>query len=95
MKYRDQSQGFISFHFEATGTLWQISLWLGDQSQKGECASIEKDIKNLVENFEQTYSRFRTASLLSQLRTRTGKVEVPKHFTRLLEYYKVFVHFLN
>jgi len=72
-----------SFTFQATGTSWHITLWSTDT-----VPTVEKKIQNFVEDFEQTYSRFRTDSFLSLLTKKTGTQEVPENFTHMLRLYE-------
>jgi thiamine biosynthesis lipoprotein len=71
--------------FKATGTVWKITIW--DEMTLYRFAEICKQIEEYCETFEALYSRFRATSLVSQMHTRTGVVEVPTAFTDMLQWY--------
>lgn len=73
-----------SLQFEALGTVWQI-----------DCAPLERPawqrlkrtIRRRLESFEQTYSRFRADSLVSQISRQAGRYRLPADAKPLLELY--------
>lgn len=68
-----------NIQFDRIGTKWSISI----DSQ----ISIESDIINLVEEFDQNYSRFRVDSLLYSLKNKVGVFQVGKEFVEILRIY--------
>lgn len=79
-----------SFPFEAIGTHWQIDLTahLSEQEQK----ELLQKITNRIEKFDQTYSRFRKDSLVTQIATKQGDylfpTDAPPLFTIYQNLYK-------
>lgn len=74
-----------TFSFEATGTHWEISVpkeFLSNQ--------LIDEVKNYIELFENTYSRFRKDSLVNKLSNNTGTFELPVEAKTLLDTYHEF-----
>jgi thiamine biosynthesis lipoprotein len=75
-----------SFSFEAIGTKWVIDLY--NTLSDGEYASLEVLIKQEIERFDKTYSRFREDSLVTQLSTNRGEYRLPQEGIEMLQLYK-------
>jgi FAD:protein FMN transferase len=75
-----------SFKFEAIGTHWQIDIPYDTSSQKREFL-LEKIIA-LIEDFDRTYSRFRTDSLITQMAHKSGRYVLPENAERLIGVYR-------
>jgi FAD:protein FMN transferase len=80
-----------SFKFEAIGTHWQIDIPY-DISEKKRGFIIEKVI-NSIEDFDKTYSRFRSDSLITQMAHKKGKYLLPDNAEKLLKLYKELYDF--
>lgn len=65
------------------GTTWQITIW--DSMSQSFFNELEKEVINLSESFDQTYSRFLDNSLVSDLANKTGKLKVTEDFVKMLE----------
>lgn len=90
----------VKYVFEAIGTHWEIE-WQEDTAlkqleKKPFTASnknhyqrhvILKEILQLIEDFDQTYSRFRTDSLVYQMSQQSGTYLLPAHAWPLLTLY--------
>ncbi|PJE63661.1 hypothetical protein COU89_02135 [Candidatus Roizmanbacteria bacterium CG10_big_fil_rev_8_21_14_0_10_45_7] len=74
-----------SLSYESMGTSWEISIW--DKLSASNLELLHKKIVAISHDFDQTYSRFIPSSLVSQLATRLGLVEVPANFMRMLRPY--------
>jgi thiamine biosynthesis lipoprotein len=72
--------------FEGIGTHWSVTIW-DDPLPHGE-ADLEQWIRSTVEEFEQTYSRFRKNSFIWTLATMTGRVDVPEDLVTMLRLYQ-------
>ncbi len=75
-----------SFKFEAIGTHWRIDIPY-DISEKKRSLILETII-NLIEDFDKTYSRFRSDSLVTQMAHKKGKYELPDNAKALIALYK-------
>lgn len=75
--------------FYAIGTLWQIDLM---HTSDREVFDIYAVIKKRIEVFEQTYSRFRKDSLVSEIATRAGVYVLPQDAIPMFDMYrKVYI----
>lgn len=74
-----------SFNFDGIGTDWQIDFYDHDAQ---DLEKIKVDIGELVNNFDQTYSRFRTDSLVAKIAQKTGTYDFPTNSTKLFEIYE-------
>lgn len=68
--------------FQALGTHWEI---VAKHSLGRE---LEKEIATHVEDFDKTYSRFRSDSLVHQISKRAGVYQFPQNADRLMSFYK-------
>jgi FAD:protein FMN transferase len=75
-----------SFKFEAIGTHWQIDIPESTLPEK-RTFIIEKVI-DLIEDFDKTYSRFRSDSFITQMAHKRGKYLMPDNAEELLTLYK-------
>lgn len=66
--------------FEAIGTQWQIDADLSDAEYQL--------ILETIESYDQTYSRFRNNSLVTQMSKRAGDYRLPSHGNNLLSFYE-------
>jgi FAD:protein FMN transferase len=74
-----------TFSFEATGTHWEISVpkeFISNQ--------LINEVKNFIEVFESTYSRFRKDSLINKLSNNVGTFELPEEAKTLFDTYYEF-----
>jgi thiamine biosynthesis lipoprotein len=69
--------------FTGIGTSWQI-----DTSEELPAPVVER-IRSRVAEFDRTYSRFRSDSLVSRLATTAGAVQFPPDASRLFELYDI------
>lgn len=74
-----------SLSFEAIGTHWQIDIW--EDSPLFDEVSFFESIKQRVEEFEQTYSRFRADSWLRKICELPGEYDVPADGKELFDLY--------
>lgn len=72
----------MSFHFPATGTLWQIDVFGSELNH-----DLKEKITNFVEDFEVNYSRFRETSFVSKLAKKPGVYQIPNTAKTLLDFY--------
>lgn len=75
----------VSFKFQAIGTHWTI-----DVSSPGGChsySSLEDTIKQRINEFENTYSRFRDDSLPDKISKHAGKYSLPEDSKKLFDLY--------
>jgi thiamine biosynthesis lipoprotein len=75
----------IHLQFEAIGTHWVVDLFQPPSSILEE--KILEQIMNLIEKYDQVYSRFRADSLVTQMSQVAGTYELPEGGERLLELY--------
>lgn len=64
------------FTFEAIGTSWSIDIFenISDTRKK----TLQEDIYALIEEFDNTYSRFKRTSLITQISKKAGTYDFPK-----------------
>lgn len=74
------------FDFEAIGTKWIIDV-TKELSVEEEALLLSK-IKNRIDDFDKTYSRFREDSLVFEMSRRAGVYELPKDADLLITSYK-------
>lgn len=72
--------------FYAIGTLWQIDLLMHTSDK--EVFDVYAIIKKRIEVFEQTYSRFRKDSLVSEIATRAGVYILPQDAIPMFDMYR-------
>lgn len=82
-----------SFTFEAIGTHWQIDI--PQDTDPGKLSFIIKKITNIIEDFDKTYSRFRSDSLVTQMAHKKGKYLLPDNAQALLTLYKELYELTN
>lgn len=75
-----------SFTFEAIGTAWSIDM-LDDISFEKQ-KQLEKEIKDRIEVFDKTYSRFRSDSVVTQISKKSGEYKLPQDAKILFDLYK-------
>lgn len=73
-----------SFTFEAIGTQWLIRLW----SDSADFAKLQERIKQRIEVFDKTYSRFRQDSLITKMSQNAGTYEMPYDAEKLISFYR-------
>lgn len=77
--------------FEAIGTHWQIDIW--EDSPSFDTANFFASLQFRIEEFEQTYSRFRKDSWLRQVCEEIGEYDLPLDakplFDLYFEFYKI------
>lgn len=73
------------FSYQSMGTTWKITLW--DVVLDSDYKNIQKDIIDMSNIFDKTYSRFIKSSLIWQIANRVGIHEVPIDFTAILRIY--------
>lgn len=74
-----------SFSFESMGTGWEILIW--DSLSPSTQASLRANSIAISQDFDQTYSRFISTSLVSRLVNESGVIEVPTDCTHMLHLY--------
>ncbi len=72
------------FIFEAIGTHWEIDMLLDKKREK----IVLQKIKQRVEKFDKSYSRFRADSLIYAISKNKGAYNMPADFTLLFRTYK-------
>lgn len=78
-----------SFSYESMGTHWEVSIW--DEIETHALHNLKHEIIALSQQFDNTYSRFITTSLVSELAKKTGIISVPEDFTEMLRlYFKLY-----
>ncbi|MBP6884726.1 MAG: FAD:protein FMN transferase [Candidatus Pacebacteria bacterium] len=76
----------VQFNFEAIGTHWQIDIYQDISSFKEE--EILVSVKNRIEIFDKTYSRFRTDSLVTEMSKKVGIYILPDDAKEMLAVYR-------
>jgi thiamine biosynthesis lipoprotein len=74
--------------YESMGTSWEISIW--DEVSDEEMEILKKEIFEMSDNFDKTYSRFIRSSLVWKIAESAGVYEVPKDFVNMLKMYMDF-----
>ena len=72
-------------NWDALGTVLQITIW--DPIPKEKFSEIIFSLEKKVSDFENTFSRFKSDSLLSRLESQIGIIEVPRELTEMLQIY--------
>ncbi|MFA4872338.1 MAG: FAD:protein FMN transferase [Patescibacteria group bacterium] len=72
--------------FEAIGTHWQIDVY-DKRAQKIERAALFKEIRERIEEFDRTYSRFRDDTLVSAMARAAGTYTLPFDAQPLMDLY--------
>ncbi|MBP7057014.1 FAD:protein FMN transferase [Candidatus Gracilibacteria bacterium] len=76
--------------FEAIGTHWQITL---PQVPMGfDVVALFKQVQDRIEQFEDTYSRFRPQSLLTKIAQQAGEYQLPTDAEPLFSLYQKLYH---
>ncbi len=78
----------FEFKFEAMGTELEIKVFNSVSGILQE--KIKSEIFNFTIYYDETFSRFKKKSLITKISEKTGKINVPKEFTEILEIYKTF-----
>jgi FAD:protein FMN transferase len=73
--------------FHAIGTLWHIDI---THSNEAEVLAIYTALKKRIEDFEQTYSRFRKDSLVSKIAEHAGVCVLPQDAIPMFDMYRKF-----
>jgi thiamine biosynthesis lipoprotein len=76
----------INFQFEAIGTKWVIDIYKKLSSPE-EVFLLEK-IKNRIDVFDKTYSRFKDDSLIIKMSKKTGEYILPEDSDKMISLYK-------
>ena len=74
------------FSTPAMGTSWSIALW--DAVTDAQWTELEQEMKQMLTEFEETYSRFKETSLIRKLSRQTGRVDVPADLVKMLRLYQ-------
>ncbi len=72
--------------FEAIGTHWEIEI--ETKLNQLESEKLHQEIAELIEDFDQAYSRFRPDSLVTAMAKQAGKYTLRKDFLPLLQLYQ-------
>lgn len=80
-----------SFSFEAIGTLWIIDLGIDSSAVE----VLKPKIYERIEEFDRSYSRFRTDSEIVKWSKKTGEYSTPSDFKPLFELYQEFYKATN
>jgi thiamine biosynthesis lipoprotein len=75
-----------SFAFSAIGTSWQIDFY--EEIDEKKLAQIELDVLARAEDFDSTYSRFRSDSLVYKISKAAGKYTLPADSDNLMTFYE-------
>jgi thiamine biosynthesis lipoprotein len=84
------STGLEQIAFEAIGTHWQITLY--HLPVGFEAAPLFDQIRARIEQFEDTYSRFRPQSLLTKISKEAGEYQLPNDAEPLFSLYQNLYH---
>lgn len=76
----------LRFAYTSMGTSWEITIW--DEVDQTVFSALRKDIMAQSQKFDETYSRFKSTSLISELSKKNGIFEVPRDLIQMLEIYK-------
>lgn len=81
------------FEFEAIGTHWTVDIQdsLSDERE----AFLLKKIMERIEEFDKTYSRFRSDSLVTKMSKNSGVFEMPPDADRMISLYEIFYKITN
>ena len=80
-----QEQQPFHFSYPAMGTQWAVTVW--DHVQKKNLLALQEEVIRQTRLFDATYSRFTSASLISSLVARRGRVRVPSDLVQMLRLY--------
>ena len=75
-----------TFAFEAIGTHWRIELT--EELSALSASSLEKKIKERIDDFDRDYSRFRDDSLVAEMARKAGKYRLPDDGPALMLLYE-------
>jgi FAD:protein FMN transferase len=75
-----------TFAYESMGTHWAVSVW--DPIGTDALQDLERTVVTMSQEFDRTYSRFIRSSLVWELTTKKGIVEVPEDLTEMLRIYE-------
>ena len=72
--------------FEAIGTKWSIEVF--EDIPRAKWSALIAQIHKRIEQFDQTYSRFRSDSLVTRMSQKAGRYELPADAFKLLAFYE-------
>lgn len=75
-----------TFRFDAIGTSWQIDIY--QELQEAQQKVLLSAIKERIDSFDKTYSRFRNDSLVTTMSQETGKFLLPDDAQELFSLYE-------
>ena len=78
---KSETKPKLSWSFEALGTRWEIV------SDKVIQPSLQERIEDYIEQFDATYSRFRTDSLVYQMSQYNGEYVLPEGSDEMFDFY--------
>ena len=79
-----------SFNFQAIGTTWQIDIY--KELSEEEKSILFLNIKNRIDEFDRTYSRFRDDSLVSKISKEKGVFVFPNDSKKIFDlYYRLYI----
>lgn len=81
-KHNDQIK---KISYESMGTSWEISIW--NEISDEELAVLNKEIFEMSDTFDKTYSRFIRSSLVWKIAESAGVYEVSEDFINMLKMY--------
>lgn len=73
-------------HFEAIGTKWSIDIYPSVKTQRKK--ELFRSIVQIIEDFDRTYSRFRSDSLVGRMKQQRGKYVLPSDAQQLIGLYE-------
>lgn len=76
----------LRFAYTSMGTSWEVTIW--DEVDQTVFSALRKEIIAQSQKFDETYSRFKSTSLISELSKKKGIVEVPSDLIHMLQIYK-------
>jgi thiamine biosynthesis lipoprotein len=81
--------GWSIFSFEGIGTHWEIS------TSAILAPDVQRQVLATVADYDQTYSRFRSDSLVSKLQRGPGRISLPGHAVALHDVYETLYRLSN
>ena len=72
--------------FEAIGTKWVIEIY--SEISEDQKTQITQNVRELIEEFDKTFSRFRKDSVVTQMSKKAGVYQMPDYALPLLSLYQ-------
>ena len=81
----EKKENNSEFSYESMGTTWKISIY--EIVEETFFESLQKEIIDMSQHFDETYSRFIKTSLIWKIAEKAGVYEVPQDFMNMLRMY--------